>query len=152
MMNQPRSTSAMPPALPCACASLRRASRAVTHVYDEALRPSGIRITQFTLLQFLALAGRPLTQGTLGQLLALDSTTLSRTLKPLEAAGWIRSTAGPDGRERHVELAAGGRRILKRATPAWEAVQQRLRTALGPKQWAALHELLTSVTRKTREL
>jgi len=51
-----------------------------------------------------------------------------------------------------VELAAGGRRVLKRATPAWEAVQQRLRHALGPKQWSALDELLTSVTRRSREL
>jgi DNA-binding MarR family transcriptional regulator len=121
-------------------------------LYEEALRPSGIRITQFALLQFLALAGRPITQGTLGQLLALDSTTLSRTLKPLESAGWIRSTPGPDGRERHVELTAGGRRVLKRATPAWEAVQQRLRLALGPKQWSALEALLTSVTRRVREV
>jgi DNA-binding MarR family transcriptional regulator len=152
IMTQPRSAPDAPPALPCACASLRRASRAVTQLYEEALRPSGIRITQFTLLQFLALAGRPITQGMLGQLLALDSTTLSRTLKPLESAGWIRSVAGPDGRERHVELAAGGRRVLKRATPAWEAVQQRLRHALGPKQWSALDELLTSVTRRSREL
>src|SRR2546427_12967726 len=100
LMDQPRSAPDALPALPCACASLRRASRAVTQLYEQALRPSGIRITQFTLLQFLALAGRPITQGTLGQLLALDSTTLSRTLKPLESAGWIRSTAGPDGRER----------------------------------------------------
>jgi len=151
-MDQPRSAPDALPALPCACASLRRASRAVTQLYEQALRPSGIRITQFSLLQFLALAGRPITQGTLGQLLALDSTTLSRTLKPLESARWIRSTTGPDGRERHVELTAGGRRVLKRATPAWEAVQQRLRVALGPKQWSALDELLTSMTRRSREL
>ena len=152
MMSQPPAVPDQPPALPCACASLRRASRAVTQLYVEALRPSGIRITQFTLLQFLAIAGRPITQGTLGQLLALDSTTLSRTLKPLEAAGWIRSIAGQDGRERHVELATAGRRVLKRATPVWEGVQQRLRHALGPRQWSALDELLTSVTRRTREL
>jgi DNA-binding MarR family transcriptional regulator len=151
-MNQPRSGPDALPALPCACATLRRASRAVTQLYEEALRPSGVRITQFTLLQFLALAGRPITQGTLGHLLALDSTTLSRTLKPLESAGWIRSTAGPDGRERHVELTPGGRRVLKRATPAWEAVQHRLRGALGPKQWSALDDLLISVTRRAREL
>ena len=152
MMNHPRSVPDAPPALLCACANLRRASRAVTQLYDEALRPSGIRITQFTLLQFLALGGRPITQGMLGQLLALDSTTLSRTLKPLQSAGWILSVAGPDGRERRVELAAGGRRVLKRATPAWEAAQQRLRHALGPKQWSALEELLTSVTGRVREL
>ena len=76
--------------LPCMCASLRRAARAVTQRYDEALRPAGIRLTQFTLLQMLSLTG-PLTQGALSEQLAMDSTTLSRTLKPVEKAGWIRS-------------------------------------------------------------
>ena len=86
--------------LPCACANLRRASRAVTQLYDEALRGSGLRITQFTLLQFLAQLQKPVTQGALGTQLALDSTTLSRTLKPLVRARWIRTSTGSDGRER----------------------------------------------------
>jgi len=69
---------------------MRRAARAVTQLYDAALRPSGLRITQFTLLQVLATAGAPVTQGALGDFLAVDSTTLSRTLRPLERAKWIR--------------------------------------------------------------
>src|SRR5213080_2504071 len=72
------------PSLPCACANMRRAARAVTQLYDAALRPSGLRITQFTLLRALARAGGPMTQDALGELLAVDSTTLSRTLRQLE--------------------------------------------------------------------
>jgi DNA-binding MarR family transcriptional regulator len=106
-------TAALPD-LPCACAGLRRASRAVTQLYDAALRPFGLRVTQFTLLQFLATADRPLPQGVVGQLLVVDSTTLSRTLRPLETAGWIRRVSGADARERCLELAPAGRRLLAR--------------------------------------
>lgn len=130
-----------PIALPCACANLRRAARAVTQRYDAALRPAGLRATQFTLLQVLERAGG-LTQGVLGTVLATDSTTLSRTLQPLEAAGWVRSTAGADRRLRHVALTAAGRRKLAQATPRWEKVQRRLRDRLGGPRWQALLDLL----------
>lgn len=136
--------------LPCACAELRRAARAVTRLYDAALRPSGVRTTQFTLLQVLTLAGSPLRQGMLGEILALDTTTLSRTLRPLEQAKWIRSAAGADGRERYIELTPLGRRVLDRATPAWKAAQRRLETALGPREWAALGRLTAAAVTASR--
>lgn len=132
-----------PIALPCACANLRRAARAVTQRYDAALRPAGLRATQFTLLQVLERAGG-LTQGALGTILATDSTTLSRTLQPLVAAGWVRSTTGADRRLRHVALTAAGRRKLAQATPRWEKVQRHLRDRLGGPRWQALLDLLQS--------
>ena len=130
-----------PSPLPCACANMRRAARAMTQLYDAALRPSRLRITQFTLLQVLERTGEPMTQGALGDLLALDTTTLSRTLRPLERAKWIRRVEGGDARERRIELATQGRRVLERATPAWERVQRRLRTRLGQRGWVALQAL-----------
>jgi DNA-binding MarR family transcriptional regulator len=149
-MPTPQSSPATLPALPCACAELRRAARAVTRLYDAALRPSGLRVTQFTLLQALTLVGSPLRQGMLGEILALDTTTLSRTLRPLEKAKWIRSVAGADGRERHIELTPLGRRVFDRATPAWKAAQRRLETALGPREWAALGRLTTAAVTASR--
>ena len=133
-----------PSPLPCACANMRRAARAMTQLYDAALRPSRLRITQFTLLQVLERTGEPMTQGALGDLLALDTTTLSRTLRPLERAKWIRRVEGGDARERRIELATQGRRVLERATPAWERVQRRLRTRLGQRGWVALQALSTA--------
>lgn len=131
------------PRLPCACASLRRASRAVTQLYERHLRDSGLRITQFTLLQALALAGE-LTQGALGDALAIDSTTLSRTLRPLELAGWVRSRPGEDDRrERHWKLTAAGRRKLDAAIPAWRAAQLELRKRVGDAGWQVLVGELT---------
>jgi DNA-binding MarR family transcriptional regulator len=146
---KPDPQAAGPGSLGCACANLRRVTRAVTQLYDEALRPRGLRATQFTLLQVLARRGA-VTQGSLANFLATDSTTLSRTLKPLTAAGWIRGFAGGDRRERHLELTPAGRRALERATPAWEAVQGRLRKRLGERTWRALEELTTSALAAAR--
>ena len=132
-------------ALPCACASLRRASRAVTQVYDQELRGSGLRVTQFTLLQALELSGN-LTQGRLGELSSLDSTTLTRTLRPLLGRGWMRSLPGEDRRERHFQLTPAGRRQLQYARPGWERAQQRLQKALGVRDWQGLQTVLVAVT------
>ena len=138
-----------PHELPCACASLRRAARAVTQRYDEVLRPCGVRLTQFTLLQMLARTG-PLTQGALGEQLAMDSTTLSRTLRPVEKAGWIRSRPGRDRRERYVEVTQAGLKMMRRVTPIWEAAQHDLRHRLGEEGWGALGPLLTATVRAAK--
>lgn len=78
---------------PCMCATLRRASRALTQLYDEALRPLGLRATQFTVLQALSFTGE-VSQGELGQLLAMDSTTLTRTWGSwASTVGWQSAVA-----------------------------------------------------------
>src|SRR3989475_12918927 len=82
---------------------------------------------------------------TLFRSLALDPTTLSRTPRPLAAAGWIRAARGPDRREVCWTLTPAGRRRLARARPAWTRAQARLRAELPPKHWALLIEDLTAV-------
>jgi len=109
----------------------------MTRAYERRLRGSGLNIAQFTLLQALAHAG-PITQGRLGRLLALDSTTLSRTLRPLEASRWLRSESGADRRERRLELTAAGKSQLERAIPAWQRAQKDLKARLGEKRWESL--------------
>ena len=137
------------PALPCACASLRRAARAVTQLYDDELRPAGLNTAQFTLLSALA-RGAPMSQGLLGRLLAIDSTTLSRTLRPLEAKRWISVEPGEDRRERRLELTGPGRAALDEATPAWERAQHRLRSRLGRRAWTTLLADLSRVASQAR--
>ena len=133
--------------LPCMCASFRRASRVLTQHYDEALRPLGLRGTQFTLLQALSLAGE-VSQGTLGEILAIDSTTLTRTLAIMERQGWIASRSGEDRRERLLSLSKAGRAEYNRALPHWEKVQQELRAQFGNKRWNELFNLTNEVTAK----
>jgi DNA-binding MarR family transcriptional regulator len=136
-------------ALPCACASLRRAARAVTRLYDQELRDTGLELTQFTLLMALHVVGE-ITQGELGKLLALDSTTLTRTLRPFLKRGLIRATPGLDRRKRHLRLTAQGKQKFNRALPAWEEAQRRLQHNLSPEKWRQLGDLLAEVTASAR--
>ena len=132
------------PALPGACASLRRAARAVTQLYDGAFRATGLHATQFTLLQVVS--RRPdVMQGELGELLAVDSTTLSRTLRPLVSRGLLHVAPGQDGRTRLISLTAKGKTQLDKGRPAWEAVQEKLRGKLGGTAWTRLLEELKDV-------
>lgn len=137
------------PALECLCASLRRASRAVTQAYEAELRPEGLKPTQLTLLHVLARKGT-LTQGEIGEFLALDSTTLTRTLAPLERKGWIRTRAGDDRRERRWEMTAAGERKWKKAIPAWERAQAMARSAIGAAEMEALLAELARVAGEAR--
>jgi DNA-binding MarR family transcriptional regulator len=134
-----------PPTLPCMCANLRRASRALTQLYAEALRPLGLRATQFTILQALSLAGE-VSQGQLGQLLAMDSTTLTRTLEIMGRHGWIAKRRGQDRREWRMRLSKSGEVQLKRALPHWQNLQTRVRERLGNELWANLQKLTNQVT------
>lgn len=139
-----RANSALPP-LPCACSCVRRAARVVTQMYDEALRPAGLRVTQFALLEVLARIG-PLTQGQIGKTLGIDSTTLSRTLGLLRRRGLVGSAPGRDRRERHWRLTAAGRARREQATGHWSsAVQQRLRRRVGDGTWRTLHAALDEI-------
>ena len=126
--------------LPCACANLRRAARVITRLYDAALRPTGLGVAQFTLLQALTTAPG-ISQKQLASLLEIDSTTLTRTLAPLRSARWLRSTAGDDRREVHLALTATGRRAYTRALPYWERAQSEFTRALGAESWNRLMEL-----------
>jgi DNA-binding MarR family transcriptional regulator len=133
------------PVLPCLCANLRRAARALTQRYDEALRPTGLRATQFTVLQALSLTGE-VSQRRLGQVLAMDSTTLTRTLDILIGHGWIAKRPGKDRRERRLALAKPGEILLEDALPYWQQVQSAVRSQLGNERWDAFQKLTNDVT------
>ncbi len=127
------------------CGSLRRTARALTQLYEQALRPPGLRSTQFTILQVLSRAGE-VSQGQLGKMLAMDSTTLTRTLEIMSRHGWITERRGEDRRERWLRLAKGGETKLNRALPVWEKVQSRLRHQLGDQAWTNLLQLTYQTT------
>src|SRR6516164_1239520 len=128
------------PHLPCLCASMRRGARALTQLYEDSLRPVWLRASQFTILQTLSLAGE-VSQGELGQMLAMDSTTLTRTLAIMSRRGWIARRRGEDGREWRLSLSPAGRKEFGRVSPSWERVQERLRAQLGDQRWKELFQL-----------
>jgi DNA-binding MarR family transcriptional regulator len=127
------------------CASFRRTGRALTQLYEDALRPLGLRSTQLTILQLLSFAGE-VSQGQMGEMLAMDSTSLTRTLAIMVREGWIAERRGKDRRERRLRLSSGGEAQLRRALPVWEKVQSRLRRRLGDSAWNNLLQLTRQVT------
>jgi DNA-binding MarR family transcriptional regulator len=138
-------TNSRAPSLPCTCASLRRTSRVITQLYEDALRPAGLRGTQFTVLQTLSLAGE-VTQGELGEILAMDSTTLTRTLTIMSRHGWIAKRRGADRREWRMRLSRAGQTQFKRALPHWQKAQTQLRRQLGDELADKLMKLTQNVT------
>lgn len=138
------------PPLPCMCANFRRAGRIITHLYDEQLRPTGLHATQFTVLQALSLAGER-TQGELGRMLALDSTTLTRTLAIMKRRRWIERQHGKDRREWRFRLSRAGELQLRHALPHWKKAQAQLQRQLGESQWNTLLNSLQHVTSTVTE-
>lgn len=121
----------------CVCFQLRRASRAITQLYDAALQPAGIRSTQFALLVAVA-KKEPITISELGGLLVIDSTTLSRSLRKLEQMVLLKVVSGSDRRQRLVKLTAKGWRVLEKSVPYWKKVQAEVISGLTQVDWAEI--------------
>ena len=120
---------------PCVCRTLRMVTRAVTQLYDDVLRPSGLRVTQFSILETLArLGGANLKQ--LEDRLAIDQTTLTRSLNRLERDGVIERVPHPDARIKAVRPTAKGRRALAVARPLWTQAQRAVLQGVGTRAWA----------------
>jgi DNA-binding MarR family transcriptional regulator len=134
-----------PPAdSPCACTSLRKAARAVSRVYDDALSGTGMTIAQFSVLRHVARGGEmPLSR--LAEALVMDRTSLYRALAPLERQGWIAVAQAGRGRARIASLTEAGRAAMEGATDSWRKAQERLIGALGPNDWTRLETLLRGV-------
>src|SRR5437667_10923853 len=131
---------------PCVCNPLRMVTRAVTQLYDDVLRPSGLRVTQFSILATIGRIG----EANLKQLedaLAIDQTTLTRSLNLLERDGVIERAPHPDGRINAMRLTARGRRALVVAQPLWARAQDRVLGEFGTQAWADAQRRLAHLLR-----
>ncbi len=127
---------------PCACSTLRRATRALTAAYDTALAPSGLRITQFSVLRNLARLG-PMPVSRLAAEIALDRSTMGRNLDPLERRGLVRLEVGEhDMRERVAHLTSAGEAAIAAALPYWLEAQARVEALVAPEAITKLAESL----------
>ena len=126
--------------LPCACTSLRKASRAVSRVYDDSLAGDGMTVTQLAVLRAIGRAGLhgvPLSR--LAEGLVMDSTSLYRGLGPLVRRGWVEIASAGGGRAKQASLTPAGRQATDRAAAGWQAAQSKVVEAFGVERWAALH-------------
>jgi DNA-binding MarR family transcriptional regulator len=124
--------------LDCTCFRIRGAARRVSQIYSKHLAPTGLKISQFSLLGFVTAQG-PVSIGRLSDLLATDRTTLTRNLGPLLKEGLIERAQSGDKRRHELVATAAGRALFKRALPLWAAAEQEVRDAMGAKLTADLH-------------
>lgn len=138
----------------CACYNLRRASRAVSQLFDSHFDEVGLKATQFTVLAALAYAKtRPPTIGELAETLVLEQSSLSRNLAVLERLGLVRVAPGPnDRRERIVTLARPGMSALARGYPIWQRAQAAIATALDTNELDGQLRALRRITRAAQAL
>ncbi len=134
----------------CANYHLRRADRVITQLYDETLRPSGLKATQFTLLTAVRLKA-PVAINCLAGALLMDRTTLTRNLRPLQKEGWIVIAPGQDRRVREVSLTAEGRQVLDRAYPLWQQAQTHIAERLGVERMEHLLSDLAATVQAIRQ-
>lgn len=126
---------------PCACAVVRRAARKLTSLYDTALAPADITITQYSLLANIGRAGQ-LSHTVLADKLGMDRTTLTRNLHSLIGARWVAVASGEDRRQRLLKLTAAGKKKVDRSLPLWEKIQRRFIAEIGMQAFEELRTLL----------
>lgn len=124
----------------CQCTRLRAASRRITRMYDDVLRPLGIKANQFTMLIGTSLMG-PVSTTNLANKLSMDRTTLTRNLLPLEKNGLILLESG-HGRTRNALLTSKGKKLLKKAKPLWKTAQTNVESQLGDININKLNSIL----------
>ena len=133
----------------CAGYNLRRATRAITRLYDDFLRPSGLRSTQYAVLVAAKLRG-PVALTKLADMTVTERTTLTRNLTILEKKGFIHIEAGNDRRERQVTITEKGQEALMAAIPLWETAQAHIEKGLGEDRMRSLLSDLSEVVSLAR--
>jgi DNA-binding MarR family transcriptional regulator len=128
----------------CASFNFRRAARAVTSLYDQAFEPFGIRSTQFSILVGIAKT-QPTSISALSDLLVIDRTTLTRSLRLLKKLGLLSVSDRSTKRQRFLTLTPKGARILAASLPAWRKAQDRFVQSLGPDYWTNFRNELEKI-------
>jgi DNA-binding MarR family transcriptional regulator len=136
---------------PCHCAALRKAARRVTQLYDAALAPTGLTVTQVSTLAVLARPGeQPPTMGQLSEALGMDRSTLGHNLRPLERDRLIKLVAdSTDRRSRRVSLTPAGKAKFTEALALWKKAQKQFESAYGSEPAAQLRAILHDLAART---
>ncbi|MDR7142989.1 MarR family winged helix-turn-helix transcriptional regulator [Rhizobium sp. BE258] len=129
----------------CLCLHVQRAARALARLFDDALRPVGLTNGQFSLMMSLN-RPEPPPMGPVANLLAMDQTTLTAALKPLQRRGWVNVTPGAkDKRSRLLSLTAEGKSVLAAAVPIWQSTHAALEDKLPDANGDGLRSMLLAL-------
>jgi DNA-binding MarR family transcriptional regulator len=135
----------------CTCGELRKAARAVTMLYDNAVKSSGLQSTQFSLLHVISKSDS-IRISELAATMGTDRTTLTRNLAILERDGLIKVSEGTDHRTRIVTATQKGRGAVVRAIPLWNEVQHKVKQKMGESSWQGLMRSLSEFLKVTDQL
>ncbi len=147
---EPALESCVDASVDCVWQNFRKASRVLTQFYDAALEPSGLRVTQVSLLVGLHLSGGA-TMSRLARDLVIDRTTLTRNLKPLARRGLVAIERGTDRRTRRVALTPEGRAALATALPLWRKAQEQVLANLSEPRWSRLFNEIAATVDAARD-
>ena len=128
----------------CFCNKLRRSARIMTQLYDEALAPLDLKVTQFVLLRALERLGEA-SISELAEAVVLERSTLGRNIRLLEQRELVHLTEGNDQRTQQIRLTTAGKKMIARAVPHWESVQARIGKQFSAAQKAQLFALLDQI-------
>jgi DNA-binding MarR family transcriptional regulator len=127
----------------CIAMRVRRLNRLVTKIYDDSLRPLGIRTAQQTILVAISLMKAP-TPTDLERRLSLEKSTVSRNVDRMQRRGWVEFVPGEDGRSHYLKLTAKGAKLLGESTALWQLAQRKVAVLLGKEGVTALSRLLST--------
>ena len=134
----------------CACGNIRRATRSITQYYDEYLKASGLRATQFSVLTSISL-NDGITIGELADLLVMDQTTVTRNLTMLKREGYVHlASEKSDARKKHLRLTPKGFEKLTEAMPLWEIAQNRLEIGMGQERFREMISIFSQLITLTK--
>jgi DNA-binding MarR family transcriptional regulator len=128
----------------CYCIALRKAERKVTSIYDDALKPVGVNVAQFSLMRTIEREA-PVSLSKIGRLAELDRSTVGRNVKVLERMGLVKTLDGKDQREASTVLTARGRSVLTDGASLWDEAQAQIEKALGGRVAKHLRTLLQAL-------
>ncbi len=134
----------------CTAFNLKKATRIVQNLFDEAFKPMGLEGTQYTVLGHIFVHG-PISLTKLADLMHVDRTTLARNLAPLEKKEFIEIKQGSDRRAKIINITSGGKEVLSDALPLWKKTQEEIKTALGLENWSSMISNLTGLTEKLNQ-
>ena len=125
----------------CTCGRMRRAARLASRMYDERLKAAGLNVGQWAVLSWLK-PSDGYSMGELAEALAMDRTTLTRNLKPLQRDALVESERGSDRRTSVIRITAKGVAAWERALPFWKKAQTELASLMGSDMQTQLHTSL----------
>jgi DNA-binding MarR family transcriptional regulator len=128
----------------CIAVRLRLLNRVITNLYDDAMRPLGLKVSQLNILVVTAKLSLA-TPAKVCDILQLDTSTLSRNVERMRAKGWLEVVPAEDARAQPFRLTAQGKRLLERAAPAWEKAQAQAVEVLGEEGLALLNKVSKSL-------